>query len=370
MSELRDWRNLVERRETLQRAGEALADGQLVAFPVDTGYGVAACALSCQAVRRLAQWKEGRPAELSLLLPSPAALVDWAPELGPMGRRLSRRCWPGPVELVVERPAKMGLAARLDPEVRRLVAPDGAFAARIPAHEAIRQTAMLLPGCLVFCDIGVRCGQELLTTDERNARNGDRLALVVADDAGMSDKPASVVRLLDGGWQLLREGAFSVAALEECSARMIVFVCTGNTCRSPLAEALCKKQLAERMSCDIADLPRRGIVAMSAGLSAAVGCPAAEGAVAIAKAYGADLQSHATRPATGALLKQADYVFAMTQSHLRAITGQMPGTAARIKLLSAQGDDIPDPIGGDEEVYRQCAVKIWQCLETRLSEIV
>ncbi len=112
-----------------------------------------------------------------------------------------------------------------------------------------------------------------------------------------------------------------------------------------------------------------GFPVFSAGLSAAAGCPAPEGAGATATAYGVDLQAHVTRPATATLLKQADYVFAMTESHLRAITSQVRGTANWVRMLSPDGDDIPDPIGGDESVYQQCAERIWQCLEARLAEI-
>jgi protein-tyrosine phosphatase len=377
LAELRDWRDLDGRRDTLQDAAHALADGQLVAFPVETGYVIAACTLLPAAVQRLAEWprREG-DAPASLLLPWPAALIDFAPTLGRLGRRLSQRCWPGPIQFVVDasHPQRAGsqgsgLTARLAPSVRRFLGAEQTIGARVPAHEAIRQTSMLLPGFLAVVAMEGENGASGVDSAELQSRYGDRLALIVDDDPRQCAKPASVVRLLDEGWQLLREGAVPAAMLEELSACMIVFVCTGNTCRSPLAEALCKKQLADRLGCMVEELPRRGFVVRSAGLSAATGCSAAEGAVAIGRSYGVDLAGHVTRPATAALLRQADHVFAMTQSHLRTIRASLPGAASWVKLISPSGDDLPDPIGGDEGIYQQCADKIWQCVTARLADI-
>ena len=101
--------------------------------------------------------------------------------------------------------------------------------------------------------------------------------------------------------------------LQQQAACLVVFVCTGNTCRSPLAEALCKARLAERLGCTAADLPGRGFHVYSAGLAAMTGGPAAEEAVDVARAYGADLTTHASRPLTADLAAQADYLVAMTR---------------------------------------------------------
>src|SRR5271156_1870643 len=72
----------------------------------------------------------------------------------------------------------------------------------------------------------------------------------------------------------------------------IVFVCTGNTCRSPMAEALFKKLLAERLGCTVEELPARGFSVLSAGLAAMMGGEAAEEAIEVVREYGADLTHH------------------------------------------------------------------------------
>jgi protein-tyrosine phosphatase len=70
------------------------------------------------------------------------------------------------------------------------------------------------------------------------------LALVIDDGPSRFGQPPTVVRLGEGGWRVEREGVLPQALLERLLPCRIVFVCTGNTCRSPLAEALCKKLLA------------------------------------------------------------------------------------------------------------------------------
>src|SRR5207244_10076819 len=134
-----------------------------------------------------------------------------------------------------------------------------------------------------------------------------------------------------------------------------VFVCTGNTCRSPLAEALCKQRLAERLGCTPETLPQHGFLVMSAGLAAGSGGGAAPEAIETARELGADLRGHATRPLTSMLVAQADYLIAMTHGHLLALTSQFNGIGPRPRLLSEHGEDLPVPIGCEQTVYQDYA---------------
>ena len=96
----------------------------------------------------------------------------------------------------------------------------------------------------------------------------------------------------------------SAEVLTQRAGTVILFVCTGNTCRSPLAEALFKKQLADRLGCGVGDLAGKGFFVHSAGLAAMMGGPAAAEAVAVAASYGADLSHHASRPLSEELAAQ------------------------------------------------------------------
>jgi protein-tyrosine phosphatase len=150
---------------------------------------------------------------------------------------------------------------------------------------------------------------------------------------------------------------------------VIVFVCTGNTCRSPLAEVLCKQMLAQELGCTPERLPASGYEITSAGVAAIPGMQASEESVVVAKEYGADLSGHTSRFLTDEMVLRADYVLAMTQGHLHVLNVSGMGDQPRLRLLARAGTDITDPIGGSLADYRTCAQQIHQALAEFLAEL-
>ena len=144
--------------------------------------------------------------------------------------------------------------------------------------------------------------------------------------------------------------------------RSVLFVCTGNTCRSPLAERLCRRLLADRLNCEPGELEARGFAVGSAGVMAYLGDIASPPAVVVAEELGAELADHLSRPVTPELLDGATDIIAMTVGHLELLAYRFPNVGPPPVPLSADGD-IPDPIGGDLDEYRACARRIVEHLD-------
>jgi protein-tyrosine phosphatase len=371
MADVLDWQHTVDQRGAIEQAVQALSRGQLVAFPTDTVYTLAASALVPEAVERLERVRgapDGRP--LSLAVTSEGQARDWATEMSPLGRRLARRCWPGPVTLVFGDGLERGLLTRLPAPVRQRLSPHGTLGLTVPGHDALWHALRLLPDPVVLADAPGKNGTGLATSaDDVVQVLGEEIALVLDGGPSRDGRPASVVRIDGDRWKMVQEGAVSAVEVEQQTTCVIVFVCTGNTCRSPMAEALCVKRLSERLGCTPEELPKRGFLVLSAGLAATPGDRAAVEAEAMVRELGADLSGHESRPLTADLVAQADHIITMTQGHAAALMSRFARHQPRPRLLDAEGRDVADPIGGDADVYRQCARQILDHLERLLPEL-
>ena len=132
----------------------------------------------------------------------------------------------------------------------------------------------------------------------------------------------------------------------DASAFRVLFVCTGNTCRSPMAEVIARRRLRERgwIHVEVA----------SAGVAAWGGGPASGGAVRAAAAHGLDLSQHTSARLTSEAVESADLILTMSAAHLERVVEL--GGHDRAEIITAFGDaesstGVPDPIGGPDEEY-------------------
>jgi protein-tyrosine phosphatase len=131
--------------------------------------------------------------------------------------------------------------------------------------------------------------------------------------------------------------------------KSVLFVCTGNTCRSPLAEALFRDLVKERTDYQVT----------SAGVGAFSGQAASKHSVKLAQERGLDLSSHRSKAVTIDLVEKASHIFALSRSHLASLLDDYPEAEDKMYLLSEfaaddalRGRDVSDPFGGDLEDYR------------------
>jgi protein-tyrosine phosphatase len=375
MPRILDWRRTDDAPALAQLAAQALAEGRLVALPTETGYSLVASASVPEAVARLRQARSNPGAHPPILALGDAAdALHWAPNLGRTGVRLARRLWPGPLTLVCGEGIEGGLSMAAPSAFRRLVCSEnGDFGLRVPDSEVLQEVLRRAPGPLVLAgENGVAAGASpgWATAQALADSAADEVDLVLDNGPSAYVGRTTMVRVRGREWQVAAEGVLPAELIAAQAACWIVFVCTGNTCRSPLAEALCKKRLADRLGCGVDELPGRGFIVLSAGLAAMIGESAAEEAVATAQTYGADLAAHASRPVTADLIAQADHVLAMTQGHLFLLAGCFPDCATIARLLAPDGEDIADPVGCGREVYEECARRIWACLDGFVTEVV
>ncbi len=341
-----------------RRVTLALAEGGLVALPTETVYGVAARADRPEALARLAALKGSPERAWTWHVGTPEAL-ELFDVLRPLARRLAGRYWPGPLTLVLEgAPARLAALAR-----------DGWTGVRLPAH---RGTAALLreaPFPVAMTSANQAGGAPATDAAQVHALFGSGLALLLDGGPSRLGEPSAVLRLGRGRFELLRAGLLSLADLRRTAGLSLLFVCTGNTCRSPMAEALARAELERRLAPPDGDLGAFGFRVASAGLFASAGAPASAPAVQVLGERGLGLDAHRSRLLDDDDLRGADRVYCLSTSHLEALLARVPPSAAgRLELLDPRGEDVPDPIGGGPEEYRSCAERIAQAVAERAAD--
>ncbi|MEK6643811.1 MAG: L-threonylcarbamoyladenylate synthase [Planctomycetota bacterium] len=360
-----------DHRDEIRRAARILADGGLVAFPTETVYGVAANAANESAVKRLRALK-------GLTTDQPFTVhigrrEDWGDFVSvrsAMAERFVRKGWPGPLTLIlpVEDPSRTKVHERLGELGSRSIYANGTVSIRFPDYPAAEQ--LLSESGVPVIASGANLPGDAVPTDGDGLETGlgDRVDVILDGGPTRYRKVSTVVSVDGNGYKLLREGVWDARTIRSLATLQVLFVCSGNTCRSPMAEGLFRHMMAERIGCRDDELAMRGVVIRSAGTSAHGGGGVSEEAVGVCLQRGVDIAGHRSQRLAMELIHSADYIYTMAAHHADVVRSLVPSAAWKVTTLAGD-EEITDPIGGSVDEYVRVADRIELALKKRLDEV-
>ena len=369
--------NAVQAQQTAQKVHQVLAAGGLLVFPTETVYGIGASVASetgCAALRRFKGRPQSQP--FTVHLPHPDAAEKFVDTSLPMLQRLIRKTLPGPVSLVVEvdddviesKFKSLGLPA----EARDRLYHRNTIGLRCPDHPVTRQILDAVDVPVVASSANRRDQPPPCDAEEAAEIVGDQAAMVIDGGRCRYARPSTIVRLSTGAngqtkVTVERSGVYDERFVRKLLRWTLLIVCSGNTCRSPMAQAVARQMLAEQRGIEVDDLEAAGIRVISAGTFAAPGRSASPEAVEAMNKIGIDLTTHRSQTVSSELIQEADAIYGMTSSHIQEVLSMHPSAVDKVDTLDPNGD-IDDPIGSSAMGYQRCAELIRRQLTQRLKE--
>ncbi len=363
-----DWQNSNDPRDVIHMAVQAVAEGHIVAVPGDCSYLLVGSGFHQETIERLAglSRQESNGHGLTLMVRSSAELLDYFPTVSNSILRFASKIWPGPVAIELADSHPNSLLRCLEPNVvKNLVQANDKIRLSQPYHPVFQQMSRLLVGPLVAAPA---LGGENRLARTVDAIQSDLHSIVISDGETSECGLPTLVAFDENLATISREGIVAQDYLKGLSRITFLFVCTGNTCRSPMAQALMNKKIQERFGSRFpnGEIP---ITAYSAGVAAYGGDPASPGACQAIQAYGTNLDQHGSCQLSLEMVEQADVILTMGSRHRQAIASQWPSVASKVHMISPDGSEIIDPFGGPLEAYERCVSQLDQHTDYWIEQI-
>ena len=321
-----------------------------------------------RAVRRLRKLKSRPRGPFSVHLSGPEEVRRYVKDIPLRAEWLMAKIWPGPVTILLDTDGrfpdkKLQCASGLYQELTA----HGVIGLRCPDEPLARRMLAQAPGSIIAPSANQRGALSPRSAEDVLRTLDGKIDLLIDSGPSRYGKDSSIVRIEGNEWRVLRKGVYDERMLGRCMRRKIMFVCTGNTCRSPIAAGLAKKYLAERLGLRVGQLRSGGVEVFSAGLFASSGGRPTPEAVQAARQRGADITRHRSRKITPDLIKSCDTVFCLTGFHVDEVK-RLAGDSANGIFLLDEKREVPDPIGGGAKIYEHTAEHIERALRKRIAE--
>lgn len=318
--------------------------GKIVAFPTETVYGIGAAASKREAVEKLYSIKGRDPAK-----PFAYHIGDWGQLIqlrvvrDAVFRYLAKKFWPGPVTLVVKTEGGERIGVR--------------YPRSIPACTLITAT-----GEPFFATSANRSGETSPTTVGEVLKTlGGEIDFVIDAGPCTFGQDSTVLDVTEKPVKVLREGAEYNAvceAIQEIESgrvprKTILLVCTGNSCRTPMAAGIVKRDLRRRHLENEIEITTCGVLARD-------GSTATAEAVYVMKNREIDITGHRAAACRRDAVEDSDLILAMSKDHYDFLIGLVPHVASKIRVLN-----IPDPIGMGIQSYETTV----DLLEKKIKEV-